>query len=111
MYVAPTSLLKHAAYMVIRWGVCTTVTNGHHVTGHLFGQLEGTLTPAPSWACHEDHINWFWLSGGSVTPDIVHRLRYKLAHGVCVVHSISLELFEAGFHQVSTLLLLTSAMQ
>ena len=98
--------------VVIRCQIYTVAINWLHVIGHLFGQLEGTLTPVPSWRPQDgDHSNWFWLSGGSVTPDVVHRLRYKMAHDVCVVHSISLQVLKANFHQVPTLLLLTSAMQ
>lgn len=94
-------LPKHAAkgrspqpYIQLSW---------YCVAGHLFGQLEGTLAPVPlscNWVPRGDHSNWFWLSGGSVRPDALHRLCYKMAHDVCVVHSISLQVLKADFHQV-----------
>lgn len=69
-----------------------------------------TLAPEPEpwWPGDVDPIHQCWLSGGSVRPDVVHRLLYKLAHDVCVVHSISLEVAEC--HQVQLIItVLTSA--
>ena len=37
--------------------------------------------------------NWVWLSGGPKKPDVVHRLRFRTIHNLCVVHSVSLQVF------------------
>lgn len=79
---------------------CCVIFQFHLIDNMFSGQVFGQVNPLQDEDDVADEFllissnDSFWLSGPLENGDVVHRLRFKLAHDLCLVHSIRIRMQE-----------------